>query len=244
MYEGMNASAAFGLGNLVFMMRENQIAAAAMEVKGFAQILHAHGRAFNMPAGTTGTPRALPSRLARFSGFPQRKIHRIMLAVINVYTCTSHHILNITAGKLSIVFKFFYTVENIAVNNIAIAIVNQALNGFDDIIDMLGYTRINMRTAHIEFIHYFKVGVNIAVADIIPLYALFIGSVDNLVINIGKVLYMGYVIAFMLQKAADNVPGYERTRITNMRMVVRSNTANIDVGFARMNRYEFFFLFG
>ena len=26
-----------------------------------------HGRAFNMPAGTTGTPRALPSRLARFS---------------------------------------------------------------------------------------------------------------------------------------------------------------------------------
>ena len=240
----MNASAAFGLSNLVFMMRENQVAAAAMEVKGFSQILHAHGRAFNMPAGTTRTPRALPSRLARFSGFPQRKIHRIMLAVINVYTRAGHHILNITAGKLTIVFKFFYTVENVAVNNITIAIVNQALNGFDDIIDMLGYTRINMRTAHIKLIHYFKVGVNVAVADIIPLYALFIGSIDNLVINIGKVLYMGYVIAFVLQEAADNVPGYERTRITNMRMVVRSNTANIDVGFARMNRYEFFFLFG
>ena len=101
-----------------------------------------------------------------------------------------------------------------------------------------------MCTAHIEFIHYFKVGVNVAVADIIPLYAFFIGSVDNLVINIGEVLYMGYVIAFMLQEAADNVPGYERTRITNMRMVVRSNTANIDVGFTGMNRYEFFFLFG
>ena len=167
-----------------------------------------------------------------------------MLAVINVYTRSGHNILNITAGKLTIVFKFFYTVENVAVNNITIAIVNQALYSFDDIIDMLGYTRINMRTAHIKLIHYFKVGVNVAVADIIPLYALFIGSIDNLVINISKVLYMGYVIAFMLQKAADNVPGYERPRITNMRMVVRSNTANIDVGFARMNRYEFFFLFG
>ena len=244
MYERMNAGAAFGLSNLVFMMRENQIAAAAMEVKGFAQILHAHGRAFNMPARTTGTPRALPCRLARFSGFPQRKIHRITLAVINVYTCTSQHIFQITAGKLTIVFKFFYTVENVAINNIAVAIVNQALYGSDDIIDMLGYTRINVCTAYIELIHYFKVGINVAVADIIPLYAFFIGSVDNLVINIGKVLYMGYVIAFMLQEAADNVPGYERTRITNMRMVIRSNTANIDVGFTGMNRYEFFFLFG
>ena len=240
----MNTGAAFGLGNLVFMMREDQVTAAAMEIKGFAQILHAHGRTFNMPAGTAGTPRALPCRLARFSGFPQRKIHRITLAVINVYTRAGQHIFQITAGKLTIVFKFFYTVENVAVNNITIAIVNQALNGSDDIIDMLGYTRINMRTAHIELIHYFKVGVNVAVADIIPLYALFIGSVDNLVINIGKVLYMGYVIAFVLQEAADNVPGYERTRIANVRMVVRSNTANIDVGFAGMDRYEFFFLFG
>ena len=244
MYKRMNTGAAFRLSNLVFMMRENQIAAAAMEIKGFAQILHAHGRAFDMPAGTTGTPRALPCRLARFSGFPQRKIHRITLAVINVYTRAGHHILNITAGKLTIVFKLFYTVENVTVNNIAIAIVNQALYGRNNIIDMLGYTRINMRTAYIELIHYFKVRINIAVADVKPLHALFIGSVDNLVINIGKVLYMGYVIAFVLQEAADNVPGYERTRITNMRMVVRSNTANIDVGFARMNRYEFFFLFG
>ena len=197
-----------------------------------------------MPAGTARSPRALPSGFARLSRFPQSEVHRIALAVINVYTCACQHILQITAGKLTIVFKLFYAVENVAINNIAIAIVNQALHSSDDIIDMLRYTRINMCTTYIKLIHYFEVGINIAIADIIPLYAFFIGSVDNLVINISEVLYMGYIIAFMLQETADNVPGNKGTSVANMRVVVGSYAANIDVGFAGSDRHEFFFLFG
>ncbi len=46
-----------GLGNFVFMMRENQILASGMNVDLIPQILFTHDRAFNMPAGTPIAPR-------------------------------------------------------------------------------------------------------------------------------------------------------------------------------------------
>ena len=51
------------LRDLVFMVREDQVLAAAMDIKGFAQILLAHGRAFDMPARTAAPPRRFPARL-------------------------------------------------------------------------------------------------------------------------------------------------------------------------------------
>ena len=58
------------LGNLVLMVREDQVAAAAVEVKGLAKVLQRHRRTFNMPAGASFAPRAFPERLARLRGLP------------------------------------------------------------------------------------------------------------------------------------------------------------------------------
>ena len=121
-----------------------------------------------------------------------------MFAFVYVYTGTGHHIFQITTGQLAIIFEFFYAIENVTIDNISIAIINQSLDGFNDIINMLGYTRINMCTTNIQLIHYFKIGINVTVADIKPLHAFFISSIDNFIINVGKVLYMGYIVAFML----------------------------------------------
>ena len=54
---------------------------------------------------------------------------------------------------------------------------------------------------------------------------------------------MQNIIALMLQKTADNIPCYKWTRITNMRMVIRRNTTDINISFTRMYRYKLFFLF-
>ena len=55
---------------------------------------------------------------------------------------------------------------------------------------------------------------------------------------------MQYIVAFMLQKTADNVPGHKRTGVTDMRMIIGSDAADINIGFTRMYRHELFFLFG
>ena len=54
------AVAAFALGDFVFMMRENQIEPAAVDVECFAQDASAHRRAFDMPARPAFAPWAIP----------------------------------------------------------------------------------------------------------------------------------------------------------------------------------------
>lgn len=71
------AGAAFALGNLVFMVREDQILSAAMDVDGLTQELADHRGAFDMPAGAAFAPRRLPIRLPFFCRFPQRKVHGV-----------------------------------------------------------------------------------------------------------------------------------------------------------------------
>ena len=41
----------FGLGQLIFMMGEHEVHAAAVDIEGFAEVFLAHRRAFDMPAG-------------------------------------------------------------------------------------------------------------------------------------------------------------------------------------------------
>ena len=62
-------------------MRKSQIDAAAVNVQRFAQILHGHGGAFDVPAGTPRPDRRLPEMLAGLGRFPQGEIARVVLVI-------------------------------------------------------------------------------------------------------------------------------------------------------------------
>ena len=53
---------AFALRDLIFVMRENEIDAAGVNVECLAEILHRHRRAFDMPARTAATDGRIPGR--------------------------------------------------------------------------------------------------------------------------------------------------------------------------------------
>src|SRR5439155_5008614 len=77
------AGCAFRLRYLVFVVREDQINASAVDVEGLPEILHRHGRAFEVPAGTTLAKRGRPTRLAFFFGrLPQNKVASVSLVVL------------------------------------------------------------------------------------------------------------------------------------------------------------------
>ena len=60
--EGL-AGGRFGLGQLVFVVGEDQVLAAAVEVEGLPQVMHAHGGALDVPARTAGPPGGCPRRV-------------------------------------------------------------------------------------------------------------------------------------------------------------------------------------
>ena len=76
-------------------MGEEQVFSAAMDVEGLAQVFHAHRRAFDMPAGTARAPGAVPGGFARLGSFPQRKIRRVFLIAVHVYSCAGFQIVHV-----------------------------------------------------------------------------------------------------------------------------------------------------
>ena len=73
------------LGNLIFMMGEDQILAACMDINFLAQILLAHYGALNMPAGTALAPWRYPVGLSFLLGLPENEIQRILLLILSGY---------------------------------------------------------------------------------------------------------------------------------------------------------------
>src|SRR6478752_4293808 len=71
--------AAFALRDLVFVVRENEIEAAAVDVECLTQQFLAHCRAFDVPPRSAVAPRALPGWLARLGCFPQREVGYVPL---------------------------------------------------------------------------------------------------------------------------------------------------------------------
>src|SRR5260370_9944645 len=69
------------LRDLIFVMRENQVKAAGVYVKRFAQVLHGHHGALNVPARTAGPDGALPERLTVLGRLPQNEIAGVGLVV-------------------------------------------------------------------------------------------------------------------------------------------------------------------
>src|SRR5471032_1160334 len=74
----------FRLGNLRFVMRENVIHAAAMNIELLAKNLRGHRAALDVPAGTTAAPRTFPANRAvrLVPRFPKRKVADVFLVVI------------------------------------------------------------------------------------------------------------------------------------------------------------------
>src|SRR5262245_9543120 len=79
--ERADAGEGLGLGALVLVVREDVVDAAGVNVDLRAEVLGAHGGAFDVPAREASAPRALPDELCPLGlgGLPQREVARVVL---------------------------------------------------------------------------------------------------------------------------------------------------------------------
>ena len=239
---GLLAGERFGLSDFVFMVREDEVAATAVEVESIAEVLIAHSRAFDVPARTAFTPRAIPRRFARFSPFPESEVHGIVFAVVDFDAGAGHHVVEAAAAQFAIVGELFDAVIDVVVDDVGIALVDKSLNHVDDFIHVFRNAGILISPADVELVHDVEVRRNIAVGNSIPRDAFAVGSVDDLVVDVGEVLNVRDFIAQVFQITLDDVPCDEGTGIAHVGMVIRCNAADIHLDLARRNRHEGFFL--
>src|ERR1700679_888814 len=67
----------FGLGDFVFVVGEDEIFSADVNIYCLTEDMFYHRGAFQMPAGTAATPGTGPAKLAFGGAFPQSKVNRI-----------------------------------------------------------------------------------------------------------------------------------------------------------------------
>ncbi len=75
-----------GLGHLVLVMGEDQVAAAGVDVYGLAKEVEGHGAAFDMPAGPSLSPGALPGWFTLLPILPEDEVKGVALPGIHLDT--------------------------------------------------------------------------------------------------------------------------------------------------------------
>ena len=83
------AVGSLALRDLILVVREDKILSAAVNVDRITQILLDHGRALDVPAGSSLAPRRSPERLAFLLKLPYSKVTGILLAFVRGLTFTA-----------------------------------------------------------------------------------------------------------------------------------------------------------
>src|SRR5690606_4964480 len=229
------------------MMREHQVRTTAMNIKVVTQAAGRHGRAFNMPARTAIAPRRGPGRLILLGMFPEHKVKRMFFFNFDIYTfrSTCLHVVQFTPRKTAILFKLFYLKIYITIccrlgGSLLYQIANHALH----LVDVFRSTRrlIWFQAPQVGciFIH----GLNKAICQCRDAFAIFISTLDNLVINIGDVTYIFYVPALTTQETNNIVECNHDPSMSNMTVIINCHTTHIHVDMPcfAWNKFNFFTL--
>ena len=253
--EALARMGAAALRNLVFMVGELQVQAPAVNVKGGAQQIKAHRRAFDMPAGPAPAPWAVPARFIRVRGFPQDKIHRIALVGRNLDPGASDHVIDRAPRKLAIVGIAAHIEQHMPLCGIGMAPGDQPLDHrhhLHDIFRRAGFMRGRQGTQspHIGVIPADGLirqsaddGVQIAgIARFLHLP----GAGVDLVIDIGEIAHIGDVIGAinMAQEPEQHVEHHHGPRIAQMRAVIDGGAADIHPHIRRIDGRKTLFAAG
>ena len=160
--EGL-ARVGFGLGDLVLVVREDKVVAAAVDVDLFAEFGKIHSGAFDVPAGATLAPRAVPGNFARLGGFPEGEVHRVVLGFFHLDACACLHIVKFATGEFAVVVVADDAEVDVAVRRgIRGFLLDQPLNEVDDKRHGLAYLRSRRGRLDIEVGKFIGVCFDIA----------------------------------------------------------------------------------
>ncbi|CCJ97232.1 hypothetical protein BN130_3809 [Cronobacter malonaticus 507] len=232
-----------GLRDFVFMVREHQVRATAVNIEMAAELLAVHRGALDMPARTPVAPRRRPARLARLGHLPQHEIHRVTFAVGHFYARARLELFQILARKFAVIGVAFHREHHIAIaRDIRMAACDQLLNDFNNFRNMLRRARLAVRAQNIQRIEIFVHLGDHAVHQRHKIFAILVRAFNNFVVNIGNVTHVFQLIAEKTQVARHDVKRDKRAAMADVTEVVNGNTTHVHADFPGMDRLKFLFL--
>ncbi len=221
---------AAALRDLVLVVREHQVVAAAMDVETLSQQRVSHCRAFDVPAGTPPPPGAVPARLIALGGFPQHEIHRVALVGRHLDPRAGDHVIDGPPRQLAIVFApAVHGEKHVSLGLIGMALLDEYLDHRDHLRDILRRPRHVVGLERDKLAHVLEKPLGRLCRDLADRAAALGGAGVDLVIHVGEIAHIGHVIGAvdMPQQPVEDIEHHDGPRIAQMRPVIDRGPADI-----------------
>ncbi len=169
-----------------------------------------------MPTRSAFTPRARPARLTGFALFPESKIERRLLAVINLNSGPGKQIIDIFTRQLPVTLKALQSIIDIAIDGVGHTFLFQLTHQINDLFNMIGRPGLISRPEQAQLIHINIKLINILLGQSFPAHPAFIGTVDNLIIDISKISHKCNIVTPIFKITVDNIENHQRAGMADM----------------------------
>ena len=234
------------LGDLVFMMREDQVEPAAVNVEHLAEVMLAHHRALDMPARTAAAPGAVPARLFVGGQFPEHEVARVFLVFLDRDAGAGQLLVELALRQAAIVRHGGGVEQHLAARLVGVPLVDQCGDHLDHALDVLGRARLEGRLQHGKGLDVLVVlirGLSCHQCD--GIVQRHVGMVPqrpcvDLVVDVGDVAHIGDMLRAieMAQQPEQHVEDDRRPGIADMGIVVDRRSADIEAHVAVIDRAE------
>ena len=226
------ARGAFALGDLVFVVRENEVDPAGMQIDGrLAEQPQRHRRAFQVPARAPGTQPVIPRRLAGLGRLPQHEVARVVFGVVVAVDASAGlDALLVEARQLAVAGERRDAEVDGAVAAVRVAVflerVHQFGHGFE--IGLVGGSRRVFHRLEPE-----RGGVLAKRLDVLrrvgaQVLAGLLGAENRPVVDVGEVHHLVHPPpAHVLQRAAQHVQADEGAEVADVPAVVDREAAGV-----------------
>ena len=234
-----------GLGDLVLVMGKFQVHAPAVNIEMFAQAMGRHRRALDMPAGSARAPRRAPTWFTRFGGFPQHEVQRIALGLFHFDSRSRPQIVQLLVGQLPVALEPAHVVIHVTGGtDIGETLVQQGLNHGDHVGHRFGGARFLGRRQDAQRLQILMHGLDEAIGQGVKILAVLLGTMNDLIVDVGNVAHIGHVVTPGPQPTQHHVEHHHDPRVTDMTVVVDGHAAHVHPHLARLDGVKRFFLTG
>ena len=247
------ALAGHGLCNLTFMVWEDKVHAAAVNIEVVAEVFPSHGRAFAVPTGKTNAPWARPTHdMLGLGLLPKGEVCLILLLAHAVQRATVVDDVRQVAPRKDAIFVFLVVFLHVEVDaSVAFVGITIVENLFDQLFlldDMARGMRFNRWRKHVECLHCRMITVGIVLRNLHRLQLFQPCFLLNLVIslvgvvfqvaNVGDIAHVAHLVAQVFQVAEHYIKGDCGPRMPQMWVTIDGRSADIHAHIGRMQRLE------